>query len=75
MPVHNIAYVDWAFEVESFELDSYEENYDEYLGEEDDALVSSTWIENLKGLKLTAGAVLSDTIIVPNVEEAELAFK
>ncbi|KAF3044578.1 hypothetical protein E8E11_008151 [Didymella keratinophila] len=30
---------------------------------------------NFKGLNLTAGALLSNTVIVPNVEEAEQAFK
>lgn len=59
MPEHTIAYIDQAFEQESFEHDPYAEaDYDCFAGE--DALAISTWIENLKGLKSTAAARLSN---------------
>jgi hypothetical protein len=74
MPTHTIGYIGQALEDESFGDESYDEEDYGYV-EEEDALITSTWILNLEGLKLTASTLLSDTIIAPNIEEAEKAFK
>ncbi|KAF3037465.1 hypothetical protein E8E12_002623 [Didymella heteroderae] len=74
MPVHTVACIEQVFEDGFYDHHADEEEVYEYF-EEEDALDGSVWIKNLQGLKITASALLSNTIVVANVEEGEKAYK